>query len=94
MDALTAAALALVLAHGSSPLAVHGRGFHAREHVRVTIGARADTVVATRDGTFVAPFPGFTISRCGAVLIRAVGSKGTTAALKIPRPACLPARTP
>ena len=94
VDALTAAVLALVTAHAGLPLAVHGRGFHPREHVRVTIGARVDTVRASRTGTFVAPFPGLTLSRCGAILVRAAGSEGTAAALQVPRPACLPVRTP
>lgn len=79
------------------PLVVRGAHFGARELVRVTAvsdGSESVRVRATRRGTFVVTLPGLTVDRCSGLGIRAVGGRGHVAAVKLPLPACLPARSP
>jgi hypothetical protein len=79
--------------HPSAPYgrAFRGTGFGAGERVTVDIssGGHRTRVVARagRDGRFavrVASGPG----RCGDVFVRAVGARGSHAALELARPAC------
>jgi hypothetical protein len=82
-----------------APFTVRGSGFKPAERVRVTLVFRTTQVrrvVAARTGTFVARFDeNVRLSRCSvAFSVRATGGRGTNAALKIPRPACMPARSP
>jgi hypothetical protein len=51
-------------------------------------------VVAGKGGGFRAALGAATVSRCNAVVVTAVGTSGRRATLKIPRPACSPARNP
>jgi hypothetical protein len=45
-------------------------------------------VRATERGTFVAVFPRVTVERCDGFVVRAVGSKGSSAILRPPRLMC------
>lgn len=74
-------------------IVVHGTGFHPRERVAVTAGLRTIHLRTTRLGSFVV-HTGLTASRCTASIIRAVGIRGDVALLKLPVPACMPARLP
>jgi hypothetical protein len=84
---------ALTLAAQLPRIVVHGSGFHPRERVTVIAGLRTVHVRATRLGSFVVD-TGLTVSRCTAPLVRAVGALGDAALLKLPQPACMPARAP
>jgi hypothetical protein len=80
---------------GLQPLTVAGRGFGAREHVRVTAQAEGATqtvaVTALRGGTFRVTFAGLTASRCDMVRVVAIRRPGTLVVLKrLPMPACSP----
>jgi hypothetical protein len=82
-----------------APFTVRGSGFHSREHVKVTLVFRTTEVrrvTASKAGAFVARFDeSVQLSRCNiGFSVRAIGGRGTNAALKIPRPACIPARSP
>jgi hypothetical protein len=77
----------------ATPLTVAGKGFVAREHVRVVLGGRvvARTVVS-RAGTFVASAPGVAYDRCLGTGLSVVGSSGDRAILPGAKllPACAP----
>jgi hypothetical protein len=71
-----------------SPAVVRGTGFHAAEHVTVTVSGGGASlrraVVATATGTFVARWQQSVQSGdCGAITVRAVGDAGSRAGLKI-----------
>jgi hypothetical protein len=91
--AAAASAPALRLAD-RSPFVVTGSGFPAGAKVAV-VATRHGTVhvVAGRAGAFRARFPGAGISRCDTLVVTATAAKAR-AVLKIPRPACSPAREP
>jgi hypothetical protein len=79
------------------PLTVQGLHFSARENVVLTLfgpdGVARTEATATADakGSFATRFGNDGGSRCDT-LVRAVGSRGNRAVLKLlPRPACLPA---
>jgi hypothetical protein len=75
---------------GSSPLALRGANFRAREPVRVSLSGRVNQtkqVTAGSGGGFVVRFPA-AYNRCGAIIARAVGAQGSRAGLKLPQPAC------
>jgi hypothetical protein len=68
---------------GTHPLAVRGTGFHAREHVKLTIRQangrrRVRRVAATRGGTFKVTFPGAS-PPCGTWTASATGTLGSRA---------------
>jgi hypothetical protein len=77
-----------------TPFTVQGRHFRVLERVKVTlyketaaVGARR--VRASRAGVFTAALPEARIDRCDAIFVRAVGTGGSLAQLKLlPRPAC------
>jgi hypothetical protein len=74
-----------------APLTVRGRGFHARESVRVSAAGRSRRVRANPDGAFVLTL-GAQVDRCNAVHVLAVGTGGSRATLKIlASPQCPPA---
>ena len=78
------------------PVGIGGAGFHASEHVRVTLvassGNYARRVVATRSGRFVVTFSGIPVDRCSGFQVIAVGNHGSRAVFKRPPlPACAPA---
>ena len=77
----------------AAPLTVAGKGFAARERVRVVLGKRvvARTVVS-RSGTFTASAPGVAYDRCLGVGLSVVGSSGDGAILPATKllPACAP----
>jgi hypothetical protein len=83
----------LTLAARTPTLVVRGTGFRARELVTVTAATVVAHVRATRLGAFTLD-TGVTLSRCSGVIVRAVGAHGTIAWLKLPQPACMPAKTP
>jgi hypothetical protein len=80
-----------VRARSFAPLAVRGANFRPAESVRVTLESpthHAVRVHARPDGSFVAVFRGVTVERCDGFLVRATGSKGSSAALRLPRLMC------
>jgi hypothetical protein len=81
----------------SSPLVVRGRDFVAAERVLVTVwtaGRRASAATtATTSGVFVLRFTKAPQFGCTTLLIRATGSRGSTARLKI-MPICPPGPNP
>lgn len=86
----------LRLVSENDPMIVQGKGFRAREHVRVIVKVAKPavtwkrTAIATRRGTFQAVIGLVQTGRCG-FSVRAVGSHGSVAAMKSPpMPACMP----
>ena len=82
---------------GKQPLVVSGAHFHPRESVRVTVSStgRESVLVRTdRTGAFRISLPDIAFGRCGGLQIRAVGTRGSVAFLKLPLPACMPASNP
>ena len=79
-----------------APLTVQGRQFRALERVKVTVTVYKETaavhtrrVKTSRAGVFTAALPEARVDRCDAIFIRAVGTGGSLAQLKLlPRPAC------
>lgn len=79
------------------PVTVHGVGFKSGEWVRVTVlatGSGTSRIRASGAGAFSVAFPRFSLGPCMSAQISAVGSRGTVAALKLPRRACMPAKQP
>jgi hypothetical protein len=79
------------------PVTVHGVGFKSGEWVRVTVlatGSGTSRIRASRAGGFSVTFPRLAFGPCAGGQISAVGSRGTIAALKLPRRACMPAKQP
>jgi hypothetical protein len=80
------------------PPIVRGIEFKASERVRVSITAQervTKVVRASRQGVFVASFPAMLVTRCDQIRVVAVGRRGSHAVLKLlPRPMCLPQRSP
>jgi hypothetical protein len=77
----------------SAPLKLRGRGFVARERVRITVSARGRTakrVTASAAGAFLAVFRDVSVDRCSGLTVVAVGSQGSRASLKLPQPQCPP----
>jgi hypothetical protein len=82
---------------GNAPLVVAGTHFVPGELVRIAVQPAAIAAIRVRAngaGVFSASLPGLTSSRCTGIRISASGTHGTFAILKLPRPACMPARTP
>lgn len=79
-----------------SPLTVRGNGFHAKEKVRVTVNVgsvkQVRVVRATAAGVFTVELSNMApYDRCNdALLVRAAGTIGDTAVLKLPQRACPP----
>jgi hypothetical protein len=79
------------------PLVVRGRSFRPAERVRVVVRANRDRVrrvTATRSGSFTASFGTVRFVRCIGLDVRATGSRGSIAVLKLPQPLCAPVRAP
>jgi hypothetical protein len=89
-----AAAPSLSLASRTPDLVVRGRSFRPHERVSVVAASLRAVVRASRAGAFVADLGSFTGSRCTGLVVRATGSAGSVAVLKLPRPACMPASQP
>ncbi len=80
-----------------SPLTLRGTGFAAHERVRVTVSAETSAsrrILTGSRGGFVARFPTITFRYCTASMIRAVGSTGDKAVLRIAAPECPQPPTP
>lgn len=97
VSAQAAGAPALKLAK-LTPLVLDGSRFQPREPVRITVVAgpqrAVKRVTATSTGSFTATFSRVTVSRCEAVLARAVGARGGIATVRRPPlPACMPERS-
>ena len=73
------------------PVVVAGRGFHAYEKIRllVTPGPSVKTVRAGRLGRFRVRI-GFSMPRCGGVVVQALGNRGSRAMVDRPGPDCTP----
>src|SRR5579884_2378198 len=102
--ALGAALAAASLAHvgggpvlslvGAQPLTVHGGGFAARRHVRLTFvsdaGIRTITLRTSRAGAFTVVLGAVPSGRCSSWTVRAVTAAGA-AVLHAPQlPGCMP----
>jgi hypothetical protein len=77
----------------TAPLKLRGRGFHARERVRVSVSAErraTKRVVATAAGSFVVTFADISVDRCNGLVAVAVGRRGSRATYKQPQPLCPP----
>jgi hypothetical protein len=75
-----------------TPVTVRGTSFRPSERVRLTVSAKGShtkTVIANARGNFKATFTGFSIGRCDAYLVRAKGSRGSSAFLRV-IPECAP----
>jgi hypothetical protein len=68
-----------------NPLRVAGSGFKARERVVLSVGRRRRAVPTDARGRFTA---GFGRAMCSGGTILAVGSKGSRAAVRLPRTVC------
>jgi hypothetical protein len=80
-----------------SPATVRGTGFVPGERVRVTVAAGTALtrrVLAGPAGGFVARFQTITLSWCTAYVIRAVGTSGDTAIVRVRAPECPQPPTP
>jgi hypothetical protein len=78
-------AAAVVRVPDTTPFVVRGDRFRPNERVRVValVGRRhVKTVVATAKGVFTARFPGISVRECNGYIVRATGSKGSTAYLR------------
>jgi hypothetical protein len=73
-----------------SPVRVAGTRFVHGERVRVRYGTSLRVVRASPAGSFVAQFTVSADPCNGPVLITAVGTRGDTAAIKLPERACPP----
>ena len=74
----------------TTPFAVRGSRFQAREQVRVVAlveGRHVKTAVATAAGVFTVRFSGVSVRGCAAYIVRATGSKGSVAYVRH-QPAC------
>jgi hypothetical protein len=77
---------------GTDPLQIRGHRFAPSERVRVVLSLpvrRSRTVVASLSGTFTIRFRDVDLARCALLAVRATGSRGSIAILKI-APTCLP----
>jgi hypothetical protein len=75
------------------PLELRGKGFVARERVRVTVfvqGRTSKRVTASARGTFLVVFQDVAVDRCSGLRAVANGSEGSRASFKLPQPQCPP----
>ena len=76
------------------PIVLAGTSFLPRERVRVSLtvdgATRARAVVASARGSFTVTFASGPADRCAALVVRAAGTRGSRALLKVPQPACPP----
>jgi hypothetical protein len=75
-----------------TPFTVRGAGFVAREHVRVVVTANGSATrwaTASAGGAFTLRFPTVRLGACAAYAVRAYGSHGSRAVIRI-RPECAP----
>jgi hypothetical protein len=77
----------------SRPLVVAGSHFVAGERVKVVayLSRRVVRHAVARHGSFRVNLGTVPMSKCQGMRIVAVGSRGSRATLKIPRPECMPA---
>jgi len=83
-------------AGGTAPFTVRGSHFKPGERVRIVVQAEdggTKTVTAGALGGFVARFPGVSIGSCAAYVVRAFGSAGSRATLRV-MPECPQPPTP
>jgi hypothetical protein len=79
------------------PLAFQGRGFKAKERVRLMVLAPAPARKVTRasaNGSFQVVFLSVAITRCDVVRAVAIGDEKRVVVKLLPSPACLPLRSP
>ncbi len=83
----------LRILRSADALVIRGSGFYARENVRVTVATTSSRVKVVRTsptGTFTANFGATYVDPCSAFVVRAVGSRGDRALLKLPARQCIP----
>jgi hypothetical protein len=90
----SAAGKAKLRVMSSAPLKVKGMGFASGERVLVRIRGKAvitrKRATASRSGVWVLSFPGLAYERCSALIVTAVGNRGSRAGMKLPQPLCPP----
>jgi hypothetical protein len=75
----------------TQPLAIRGKGFSARERIRVTAttgGTRTRRLRATQTGTFTATFADLSYDRCVNGLVVTARGRTRSAMLKLPQAEC------
>jgi hypothetical protein len=82
-----------------TPLEVRGSFFRARERVRLTVSysdaQRSRVIRASRVGSFAATFQTLYLERCGgAVIVSAVGARGSRARTQLTPPSVCPPPPP
>lgn len=80
-----------------APLKLRGKGFVARERVRITVSAqirKTKRTIASARGSFVVTFDGVAVDRCQGLTAFAVGNGGSRASAKLPQPQCPPPLAP
>ncbi len=83
---------AFVAVSSLDPFTVHGARFQSGERVTVTAfanGRHVRTVTASSAGAFAVAFRGVAVDRCAGYVVRAVGNRGSRAAIKV-MPECAP----
>jgi hypothetical protein len=81
----------------TSPVVVAGSHFRAGERVTVTLVVTKRIVrhvTASQTGSFTIGYGGIQLGHCAGFSLSAVGSAGSRAVVKLPQPACMPARSP
>jgi hypothetical protein len=77
------------------PLTVAGGGFEPLERIRLVASWESGKAIrrtkATPSGSFLVRFSGNRLGRCDALVVRAVGARGSRVLLEPPQPACLSA---
>ncbi len=72
------------------PLTVRGHHFRPQERVKLLInagGPAARAVTASADGAFIVR-TGLRVERCSAVVVQAIGNRGSRATIDAPMPEC------
>jgi hypothetical protein len=79
------------------PLTVRGKGFVARERVKLLVGATAPKTRSARAdarGRFTANLGIKAAGRCASVAVQAIGSRGSRAFVDVTGPDCAPLGSP
>jgi hypothetical protein len=91
---LAAATAPTLRVRARDPFSLRGTHFQAFERVKLTLnGTWRKRVESDVHGTFVARFRNITVDICDGFVLRATGSKGSKAILRVPAREC-PSRNP
>lgn len=85
----------VLIVHGTRPIVLLGRHFVAHERVTITSNTgKSVRVTANSTGAFSVTLGNISPDRCAGLRLRAVGSQGSIATIKLPLPACRIQRSP